>query len=165
MTCPVLAPPAHQQRAADIMTPDGFGQTPALAKAFFYNANLLSIRPAPTATGIGDRKDLSFGSVSMVGHSAETYTEPVKSKRRPPAQAYGGNAKSCGQPGEYSPRRMATDKLACSDRYWFYHDFMRGYFGKRSPTPQKLTAGKGASRCIALFDYVDGAPALKDLIR
>jgi hypothetical protein len=65
-----LTPPAHQQRAANIMTPCGFGNVPVVAKAFFYNANLLSIRPAPTATSIGDIKDLSFGSVSMVGHNA-----------------------------------------------------------------------------------------------
>jgi len=30
----------------------------------------LCIRPAPTAASISDRKDLYFGSVSMVGHSA-----------------------------------------------------------------------------------------------
>jgi hypothetical protein len=65
-----LTPPAHQQRAANIMTPDGFGNVPVFTKAFFNNPHLLGIRPAPTATGIGDRKDLSFGSVSMVGHNA-----------------------------------------------------------------------------------------------
>jgi hypothetical protein len=65
-----LTPPAHQQRTANIMAPGGFGNPPVLAKAFFNNANLLCIRPAPTAASIGDRKDLYFGSVSMVGHSA-----------------------------------------------------------------------------------------------
>jgi len=47
----------------------GFGNVSVLAKAFFYNANLLCIRPVPTAASIGDRKDLYFGSVSMVGHN------------------------------------------------------------------------------------------------
>jgi hypothetical protein len=46
------------------------GHTPATAETHFSNAQLLCIRPAPTATGIGDGTDLNFGSVSMVGHSA-----------------------------------------------------------------------------------------------
>jgi hypothetical protein len=40
-----LTPPAHQQRAANIMTPGGFGNPPVLAKAFFNNANLLLWMP------------------------------------------------------------------------------------------------------------------------
>lgn len=45
------------------------GHAPTRAETLFNNANLLRIRPAPTATGIGDREDLDFGSVSMVGHN------------------------------------------------------------------------------------------------
>ena len=66
---PVLPPPAHQQRSANIMTTSRFSHATATAKTLFNNANLLGIRPAPTATGIGDRKNLYFGSVSMVGHN------------------------------------------------------------------------------------------------
>ena len=51
------------------MTSGSLGHTPARAETFFYNANLLCIRPAPTAAGIGDREDLDFVSVSMLGHS------------------------------------------------------------------------------------------------
>jgi hypothetical protein len=82
-----LTPPAHQQRAANIMTPGGFGNPPVLAKAFFNNSNLLCIRPAPTATSISDsdsdRKDLYFGSVSMVGHSAGSMLKSSAQKDGP----------------------------------------------------------------------------------
>ena len=78
-----LTPPAHQQRAANIMAPGGFSNVPVFAKTFFYNANLLCIRPAPTAASIGDRKDLYFGSVSMVGHSAGSMLKSSAQKDGP----------------------------------------------------------------------------------
>ena len=39
------------------MATRNLGHAPALAETRFNNANLLRIRPAPTATGIGDGKD------------------------------------------------------------------------------------------------------------
>ena len=65
----IMAAPAHQKGAANIMTPGSLGHTTVRTKTFFYNANLLGFRPAPTAASITDREDLNFGSVSMLGHS------------------------------------------------------------------------------------------------
>ena len=65
------------------MASGGFGNVSVLAKAFFYNANLLCIRPAPTAASIGDRKDLYFRSVSMVGHSAGSMPKSSAQKDGP----------------------------------------------------------------------------------
>lgn len=74
------------------MTSGCLGHTSARAKTFFYNANLLGFRPAPTAPGIGDREDLNFGSVSMLGHSV------------------GFNRKTSDQ--KDGPRRMNTLQVA-----------------------------------------------------
>jgi hypothetical protein len=68
----ILATPTHQKGATDIMTTGRLGDATATAKALFNDAQLFLIRPTPTAPRIGDRKDLYFGSVSMVGHSARS---------------------------------------------------------------------------------------------
>jgi len=54
------------------MAPGRLADATATTKALFNDAHLLFIRPAPTAASIGDGKDLYFGSVSMVGHRAQT---------------------------------------------------------------------------------------------
>ena len=80
----VLASPAHQKGAPDIMTAGSLGDTAPTAKALFNDAQLFLIRPAPTAPRIGDRKDLYFGSVSMVGHSVGSTTRASNQKDGPP---------------------------------------------------------------------------------
>jgi len=75
------------------MIRDGI-DTPTRAETLFNNANLLRIRSAPTATGVGDGKDLDFGSVTMVGHN-------VGPKRKSSTQKYG-------------PRRMCTVRARSS---------------------------------------------------
>jgi len=51
----ILTPPAHQQCSTNIMASRCLSHAPARAETLFNNANLLRFRPAPTATGIGDR--------------------------------------------------------------------------------------------------------------
>jgi len=66
------------------MTTRRLGDAAATARALFNDAQLFLIRPTPTAPRIGDRKDLYFGSVSMVGHSARSTPRASNQKDGPP---------------------------------------------------------------------------------